>query len=123
MALYRLVIEGTGIRTRKGETGFFTTRTVKQVSRDAAEIYALRVLREEWRHGVSAKLSPTKPQVRVIDCWRVGLRERLRRIPDTWHRFYEAGGRAEAARIEAAHADAPREAAIHAVAATAAPVE
>jgi hypothetical protein len=117
--LYRLVIEGSGIRTHDGAVGFFTTRSVKQPDRDTAELFALRVLREEWRQGVSAKLSPTKPHVKIIDCWPVTWRDRMRRIADTWHRFYETGGRAEAAALEAVRARAPRFAAIRVIAADA----
>jgi len=110
-----LVIEGTGIRTRDGAVGFFTTRSVKQPSAQAAELYVLRVLREEWRRGVSAGLSPTKPLLRMIDIWRPTLLERLRRQPDTAQSFYNTGERAEAARAEAAAIRAPVRAALRTI--------
>jgi hypothetical protein len=103
MPLYRIVVEGTGIRGWNGAVGFFCSRTVTQPTRQAAEMLVLRTIREDWRQGPSANLSPTKPALRVIDGWALGLRERLRRIPDTSYRFYENGGREAAAQAEAEH--------------------
>ena len=116
MPLYRLVIEGTGIRTRDGAVGFFATKTVAQPTRQGAEMLVLRSVREEWRRGASASLSPTKPFVKIVDCWRLGLFGRLRRVADTRHSFFDAASRAAAARSEAAHARAPHDAEIRSIA-------
>lgn len=101
MPLYRIVIEGSGIRTHKGAVGFFSTRTVTQPTREAAEMFVLRTIREDWRSGPSANRSPTKPALKVIDGWPVGLIDRVRRIPDTSYRFYAVGERGAAAAREA----------------------
>jgi hypothetical protein len=103
MPLYRIVVEGTGIRSWEGAIGFFSSRTVTQPTRQAAEMLVLRTIREDWRSGPSANTSPTKPALRVIDAWTVSLLDRLKRIPDTSYRFYTAGGREGAAQSEAEH--------------------
>lgn len=103
MPLYRIVVEGTGIRSWEGAAGFFSTRSVTQPTRQAAEMLVLRTIREDWRSGPSANLSPTKPALRVIDGWMLGLFDRWKRIPDTSYRFYDPGGREAAARAEAEH--------------------
>jgi len=103
MPLYRIVVEGTGIRNWEGAIGFFSSRSVTQPTRQAAEMLVLRTIREDWRGGASTNLSPTKPALRVIDGWTLGLLERWKRIPDTSYRFYDAGGREAAAQAEAEH--------------------
>jgi hypothetical protein len=90
--LFRVLIEGSGILTAKGAVGFFATMTVDQPEQPGSEMFALRTIREEWRHGLSANLSSTKPQLKIVDCWRPTFRERLRKVPDT-RSFYEAGER------------------------------
>lgn len=107
MPLYRIVIEGTGIRTHRGAAGFFSTRTVTQPTRQAAEMAVMRMIREDWRSGPSANLSPTKPALRVVDSWPVKLFARLKRIPDTSYRYYTNDNRDDVARIEAGHIRAP----------------
>jgi len=103
MPLYRIVVEGTGIRAWNGAIGFFASRTVTQPTRQAAEMLVMRTIREDWRSGPSANLSPTKPALRVIDGWSLGLIDRLRRIADTSYRFYGPGEREPAAQAEAEH--------------------
>ncbi|MGL4314854.1 MAG: hypothetical protein ACRCSO_12795 [Sphingomonas sp.] len=106
MPLFRIIVEGTGIRGWNGAAGFFSARSVTQPTQQAAEMQVLRVIREDWRQGPSANLSPTKPALRVIDGWQLGLIERLRRIPDTSYRYYEPGDREAAAQAEAEHSRA-----------------
>lgn len=113
--LFRVLIEGSGILTAKGAIGFFTTMTVDQPEQPGAEMFALRVIREEWRHGFSANLSSTKPQLKIVDCWRPTFRERLRKVPDT-RSFYEAGGLALIAERAAALSHAPASAKVWAIA-------
>lgn len=117
MPLYRIVVEGSGVRTWAGAAGFFCTRTVTQPTREAAEMQVLRTIREDWRQGPSANLSPTKPALSVIDGWALGLIDRMKRIPDTSYRFYAAGARDVAAGAEATHAHAPKTSPLWSVAA------
>jgi len=113
--LFRVLIEGSGILTAKGAVGFFATMTVDQPEQPGAEMFALRAIREEWRHGFSANLSSTKPRLVVVDCWRPTFRERLRKVPDT-RSFYEADGRGAVAARAANLSRAPETATIWTIA-------
>ena len=110
-----MLIEGSGILTAKGAVGFFATMTVNQPEQPGAEMFALRVIREEWRHGFSANLSSTKPHLKIVDCWRPSFRERLRKVPDT-RSFYEAGSRGQVAARAASLSRAPTSATIWTIA-------
>ncbi len=113
--LFRVLIEGSGILTSKGAVGFFATMTVDQPELPGAEMFALRAIREEWRHGFSANLSSTKPQLKIVDCWRPAFRDRLRKVPDT-RSFYEVDERGAVAARAASLSHAPTTAAIWAIA-------
>ena len=112
--LFRVLIEGSGILTAKGAVGFFATMTVDQPELPGAEMFALRAIREEWRQGLSANLSSTKPQLKIVDCWRPTFRERLRKVPDT-RSFYEVDDREQVAARAASLSRAPTSAAIWAI--------
>ena len=113
--LFRVLIEGSGILTAKGAIGFFAAMTVDQPEQPGAEMFALRTIREEWRHGLSANLSSTKPKLTIVDCWRPTFRERLRKVPDT-RSFYEASDRGLIAARAAQLSRAPTSATIWTIA-------
>jgi hypothetical protein len=109
MSIYRVLIEGRGLFAG-GSTGFFTSRAVSAETLDEARSIVIADLKEEWSTGVSAYLLEADAlKLNVIDGWRVRL---WNSSPNGGHTFFDESAIAEAAKLEAKAAKAPRGAAI-----------
>ncbi len=107
MPTYRVIVEGSGIATERGSTGFFTMRQVRAADDAAAGAEARRLVATAWSGDARGR-----PHLTVVDAWRPALLARLRRLPDGGSSFFDGETRADAASLEAEVARAPRGAAI-----------
>lgn len=124
MPAYRFMIEGKDedsspdAFTDGSSIGFFTTRVADGRTLAKAQNSVLATLREEWSSGVSARLfSGKRLKLIVVDAWPVGLWNRYRGA-NGGHTFFGESSIAEAAKLEATVAKAPRSAAIWKIAAS-----
>ena len=100
MPFFRFLIQGEGIRTESGASGFYTVRHCRAADDHSAEAKVLAALAKEWRYGKSRNESPeAEPRLTVLRKWPIKISQ-LRDAPNGGHVFYDDDPESKAAALD-----------------------